>query len=74
MTVPVMDTIRYDPFWLAVPGVPPPASYRPIPGHHAPAVLAVPDLFRVSVTIVTLTRNKSRALAGKSGIPGIRFG
>jgi hypothetical protein len=59
---------------LAVLGVPPPGPYWPVPGHHAPAVPAVPGLFRVSVTIVTLTRNKSRALAGKPGIPGIRSG
>jgi hypothetical protein len=31
-------------------------------------------LFRVSVTTVTLTRNKSRAVTPKPGIPGIRFG
>jgi hypothetical protein len=32
------------------------------------------DLFRVSVTIVTLTRNKSQLLTGTTGKPGIPGG
>jgi hypothetical protein len=51
-----------------------PDAPQPHTGHPGQPPSWAHDLFRVSVTIVTLTRNKSQLLASKPGIPDDRPG